>query len=370
MPCYIRELFLMNHKHNNKIHKTRKTVSLVPIISGGQTKTSTTQYQIEGLPPHVTSVSKSCFTSEKKRPNESLRMRHENHLRRLRQRAQQELQRESYEQGQAQHESPSNALQHYKQPHQLIQPPFHANSPPFLLLVVDDNTTSTTSTSISSTRTSNHQDLSPAKNYPTNDMFIQAYYMNQLQLQKAWNAERRLHFYYNKSCGIRLHQNLHQRSHNDPQAAFLPFSPYHSAVPARAVPGSRHLLPPQQPPTTTICVRNGAAGADMTRTTAAQNFQIQFRPTAAKNYKRPRHYLCRPIMSLHVEDSDDFLLTPFLCFLRKDCLELFEAEQCDVFERKRSKPVVLYQVGVRCRFCAHVEHNDRMKAIFRVPIES
>ena len=113
----------------------------------------------------------------------------------------------------------------------------------------------------------------------------------------------------------------------------------------------RFQLPVQQQvvfPATVAGPRGGRSRTPPHRTAAS----------VAKNYSRPKHYLCRPVMPLTVE-SDEAWLSPFLCFIRKECLEVFEAEQCDVYERKTSKQVVLHQVGVRCRFCAHLEHGER-----------
>lgn len=186
------------------------------------------------------------------------------------------------------------------------------------------------------------QSLSPA-GY-SNDLMMHAYYVNQLehQLQNARDAERYFLSSSYGNCGAIPLQNSH-----------------HQGIPA-----------PQQE------VGGRLGGAPPLQETRGQHFSLQqqstnrlcrslehsqHRPTVAEDYTRPKHYLCRPVMSLKVENGDGSWLTPFLCFLRKDCLELFEAEQCDVYERKTSKQVVLHQVGVRCRFCAHLEHGERIQ---------
>ena len=248
-----------------------------------------------------------------------------------------------------QYDSPSNMLMDYQQP-QLVPPSFHASYPPFL-----DNT------SITNTCTQ-HQDLSSA-NYPE-DILMKAYYMNQLQLlqlYKAQDAERLPLDAFYRNCGIYLQNNMTGRlsvASSDlclNQSYFFPYSFSRSV--SRAA-GSRDVSPQQTPTSRTHCVTN-----DGGMRTVVEQLPIRHRPTTApEDYiRRPRHYMCRPVMSLNVEDSDISWLSKFLCFVRKDCLEVFEAEQCDVFERKRTKQIVLHQVGVRCRFCAHLEHCDRIQ---------
>ena len=58
---------------------------------------------------------------------------------------------------------------------------------------------------------------------------------------------------------------------------------------------------------------------------------------------------------------DDFhWLSEYLCFMRAQCLEVFEATQADVTSRKKSKKVRKGQVGIRCRFCAHISYERRV----------
>ena len=58
--------------------------------------------------------------------------------------------------------------------------------------------------------------------------------------------------------------------------------------------------------------------------------------------------------------SDDFYwLSEYQCFIRDQCLEVFEATQADVTSRKKSKKIREGQVGIRCRFCAHQPYKKR-----------
>ena len=70
------------------------------------------------------------------------------------------------------------------------------------------------------------------------------------------------------------------------------------------------------------------------------------------------HYTKRTIIPLGTED-DQIWLSEFLCFLRAECVEVFRASKADVRYRKNSKKIKNNQVGIRCRFCAHLPHQAR-----------
>jgi len=57
--------------------------------------------------------------------------------------------------------------------------------------------------------------------------------------------------------------------------------------------------------------------------------------------------------------EDKFRLSEFLSFLRNECIEVFTATEEDVMERLASKRITLGQVGIRCRFCAHLSLKRR-----------
>ncbi len=59
-------------------------------------------------------------------------------------------------------------------------------------------------------------------------------------------------------------------------------------------------------------------------------------------------------------ESDKEHLSQLLCFLRAECIEVFTASNQDVMDRMTSKKVREGQVGVRCRFCAHVRLKSRV----------
>lgn len=69
-------------------------------------------------------------------------------------------------------------------------------------------------------------------------------------------------------------------------------------------------------------------------------------------------YYQRRIVPLSTEDDENWL-SEFLCFVRSHCAEVFVATNEDVASRMNSKKVLLDQVGVRCRFCAHLPHRER-----------
>lgn len=59
-------------------------------------------------------------------------------------------------------------------------------------------------------------------------------------------------------------------------------------------------------------------------------------------------------------DCDDDSLSPYQCLVRKH-IELFEAdrEEVDGNAKGRNKPIVLGQVGIRCRHCSTVPAKHR-----------
>jgi hypothetical protein len=66
--------------------------------------------------------------------------------------------------------------------------------------------------------------------------------------------------------------------------------------------------------------------------------------------------------------SDEIILSKFQAFLRQH-IEAFAATSEDVYSpiRGRNKPVLLHQVGIRCRHCAHISANRRTKGSVYFP---
>lgn len=67
-------------------------------------------------------------------------------------------------------------------------------------------------------------------------------------------------------------------------------------------------------------------------------------------------YYKRPIFHLGV-DEDPNWLSEFHCFVRSDMIEVFRASNDDV--KTRNNSICYHQVGLRCRFCAHLLPNVR-----------
>ena len=70
------------------------------------------------------------------------------------------------------------------------------------------------------------------------------------------------------------------------------------------------------------------------------------------------HY-CQRIHVPLATDEDQNWLSDFLCFVRSELVEVFRANHDDVKARNSSKKVSLGQIGIRCRFCAHLPTNAR-----------
>ena len=70
------------------------------------------------------------------------------------------------------------------------------------------------------------------------------------------------------------------------------------------------------------------------------------------------HYDQRDFMPLAI-DEDANWLSEFQQFLRQEILEVFVATSRDVENRTASKKIAATQVGLRCRFCAHLHTSER-----------
>jgi hypothetical protein len=64
----------------------------------------------------------------------------------------------------------------------------------------------------------------------------------------------------------------------------------------------------------------------------------------------------RPVFSLGISEDPNWL-SEFHCFVRSDLVEVFRASHDDVTSRNNS--ISYQQVGIRCRFCAHLPPNSR-----------
>jgi hypothetical protein len=67
-------------------------------------------------------------------------------------------------------------------------------------------------------------------------------------------------------------------------------------------------------------------------------------------------YTERPVFSLGISEDPNWL-SEFHCFVRSDLVEVFRASHDDVTSRNNS--ISYQQVGIRCRFCAHLPPSSR-----------
>ena len=71
--------------------------------------------------------------------------------------------------------------------------------------------------------------------------------------------------------------------------------------------------------------------------------------------------------SLSIDESDSEWLSELNCFVRKFCVEAFSATEEDVARTSKRGRIVKYQVGIRCRFCAHLNLKDKAVAAVSFP---
>ena len=75
----------------------------------------------------------------------------------------------------------------------------------------------------------------------------------------------------------------------------------------------------------------------------------------------------RPPFPLYVPGIDDHNLSEYYCLVRQQ-IEFFEATDQDVVKiGGRHKPIVLGQVGIRCRHCSSVHPGERKSAQIYYP---
>lgn len=87
-------------------------------------------------------------------------------------------------------------------------------------------------------------------------------------------------------------------------------------------------------------------------------------PTASGSHLRYKHgdaSLVNPYQNWHqgtlclaIEESDREWLSELNCFIRSHCVEAFSATEEDVKQSSKRGRISLHQVGIRCRFCAHL----------------
>jgi hypothetical protein len=70
------------------------------------------------------------------------------------------------------------------------------------------------------------------------------------------------------------------------------------------------------------------------------------------------HFKDRSYVPLAI-DEDSLWLSERQCFIRAEILEVVRASKQEVQMRRSSKTITLRQVGIRCRFCAHVHPSGR-----------
>ena len=70
------------------------------------------------------------------------------------------------------------------------------------------------------------------------------------------------------------------------------------------------------------------------------------------------HFTNRTIVTLSAPD-DVHWLSNYLCFVREKCVEVFEADDAELAWRSNANIINPRQVGIRCRYCAHIHQRDR-----------
>jgi hypothetical protein len=121
-----------------------------------------------------------------------------------------------------------------------------------------------------------------------------------------------------------------------------------------------NTMPPNpilQPPTNSVSTNYPSSGSIRNSAPSLYSQVTQFTGVYQHNNVLA-HYESRAVLPLSTAHDEEWL-SEFLCFVRHDCIEVFTAGHEDVASRMNSKKVMDNQVGIRCRFCAHVPHRER-----------
>jgi hypothetical protein len=105
-------------------------------------------------------------------------------------------------------------------------------------------------------------------------------------------------------------------------------------------------------------LQNSVENRSETRTTRQPATKKVKGMRTTKNVEKKKKMEDTNFLSLGVEE-DNSRLSSFLCFVRSECIEVFSASRQDMIERMKSKKVQIGQVGIRCKFCAHLQATDR-----------
>ena len=125
----------------------------------------------------------------------------------------------------------------------------------------------------------------------------------------------------------------------------------------RKIQPSEYFIPPNLLESSTVGANDAISCSSSTKLSSFDQSSDTVSTEVDKGVaaRRFEHFSTRPYMALSLPD-DKLSLSPFLCFLRKECIEVFKADASMVEDRKCNK-IILHQVGIRCRFCAHLLNN-------------
>mmetsp|Transcript_25168 Transcript_25168/g.28776 ORF Transcript_25168/g.28776 Transcript_25168/m.28776 type:complete len:431 (+) Transcript_25168:783-2075(+) len=182
------------------------------------------------------------------------------------------------------------------------------------------------------------------------------------------HVDQNVHFFHS-----RRHSSLEQQrsgANND----FYPL-PYHGYYQdGRASNASFTSLDPMRSSLLAVTINHQEQRPIEAGPTTTSNNMI----TLAHHQDPPSSYSyglnTRPFLPLGIK-RDKCRLSRFLCFLRAEFVEVFEASEHDIQQRgwsssstpHRSQQVKIGQVGIRCRFCAHLTSEFRVARSWSFP---
>lgn len=117
--------------------------------------------------------------------------------------------------------------------------------------------------------------------------------------------------------------------------------------------GSPQVAGNSQVTTTTVMPGSNSQAARMDDTSDLPTSALSIPPC---DEDRVLPFSSRPMYTLGMEEDPNWL-SEFHCFVRSELIEVFRASHEDC--KTRNNAIGHHQVGIRCRFCAHISSNAR-----------
>jgi hypothetical protein len=125
----------------------------------------------------------------------------------------------------------------------------------------------------------------------------------------------------------------------------------------------------------TTSVINGVPSSSSAASEASSNWLLPLAAVANSSAAYPEEVAASftatfRCVGLYIKHQDDINMSPYQCLVRKQ-IELFEATETDIQGRAqgRNRPIIVRQVGIRCRHCGRLPSKQRAKGAVFFPAQ-